>query len=50
MNEEWKDIKGFEGLYQISNLRRVKSLKRLKKNNNGTQEVNEWRKAYCWWL
>lgn len=41
MNEEWKDIKGFEGLYQISNLGRVKSLKRLKKNNNGTQEVNE---------
>lgn len=25
-NEIWKDIKGFEGLYQISNLGRVKSL------------------------
>ena len=29
MSEEiWKDIKGFEGLYQVSNLGRVKSLKR----------------------
>lgn len=27
--EQWKDIKGFEGLYKISNLGRVKSLKRL---------------------
>lgn len=27
MEENWKDIKGYEGLYQISNLGRVKSLK-----------------------
>ena len=28
MNKEiWKDIEGYEGLYQISNLGRVKSLK-----------------------
>lgn len=26
--EIWKDIKGYEGKYQISNLGRVKSLKR----------------------
>lgn len=26
MKEEWKDIVGFEGLYQISNMGRVKSL------------------------
>lgn len=26
MNEEWRDIKGFEGLYQVSNLGRVKNL------------------------
>lgn len=25
--EEWRDIKGYEGLYQISNLGRVKSLR-----------------------
>lgn len=30
-NEIWKDIKGYEGLYQISNLGRVKSFK-TKKN------------------
>lgn len=28
MIEEWKDIKGFEGYYQISNLGRVKSVER----------------------
>ena len=26
MTEEWRDIKGYEGLYQVSNLGRVKSL------------------------
>lgn len=28
MNEIWKDIKGFEGRYQVSNMGRVKSLAR----------------------
>lgn len=28
MKEIWKDIKGYEGLYQISNLGRIKSLER----------------------
>ena len=28
MNEVWKDVKGYEGLYQVSNLGRVKSLDR----------------------
>lgn len=25
-NEEWRDVIGYEGLYQVSNLGRVKSL------------------------
>ena len=33
MNEIWKDIKGFEGIYQISNLGKVKSLSRNYKHN-----------------
>lgn len=28
LNEVWKDIEGYEGLYQVSNLGRVKSLKK----------------------
>lgn len=38
MEEIWKDIKGYEGLYQVSNLGRIKSLrtnKILKLSNNG---------------
>ena len=34
MNEIWKDIKGYEGLYQISNLGQVKSLARPINNFN----------------
>ena len=34
MKEEWKDIKGYEGLYQISNLGRVKSLARTYSHHN----------------
>jgi len=34
MKEIWKDIKGYEGLYQISNFGNVKSVK--KKNNKKT--------------
>lgn len=33
MNEIWKDVKGFEGLYQVSNLGRVRSLDRRKNNH-----------------
>lgn len=32
--EEWKDIVGYEGLYQISSEGRVKSLKRIARNNH----------------
>lgn len=42
MNTEiWKDIKGFEGKYQISNLGRVKSLPKLKRNRNGVISTPE---------
>ena len=44
MNEIWKDIEGYEGLYQISNLGRVKSLnynkrgfERILKNKTGSR-------------
>lgn len=36
MKEIWKDIKEYEGLYQISNLGNVKSLDHMRKN--GTNE------------
>ena len=34
MKEIWKDIEGYEGLYQVSNKGRVKSLKRTIKTNS----------------
>ncbi len=36
MQEIWKDIKGFEGYYQISNTGKVKSLARMRKSKNGS--------------
>lgn len=40
--EEWKDIKGYEGLYQVSNEGRVKSLGRyIKSRGNGKSWRNE---------
>ena len=36
MEEIWKDIKGYEGKYQVSNLGRVKSLARMTSSNNGS--------------
>lgn len=38
MKEIWKDIEGFEGYYQVSNLGRVKSLDREIVFNNGKSE------------
>ena len=34
MKEIWKDIKGYEGIYQVSNLGRVRSLDRIDSNNH----------------
>lgn len=39
--EEWKDICGFEGHYQISNLGRVKSVERKVKHYYGERIVSE---------
>lgn len=39
--EFWKDIKGYEELYQVSNLGRVKSLERKVKRLNSTYSVTE---------
>ena len=41
MEEIWKDIVGYEGLYQVSNLGRVKNLKRMVRNRYGYREVEE---------
>ena len=35
--EIWKDIQGYEGLYQVSNLGRVKSLARIAKGRNDSE-------------
>ena len=45
MEEIWKDIKGYEGLYQVSNLGRVKSLPRLMWNGKGYYMSKEKRVA-----
>lgn len=34
MKEIWKDIKGYEGLYQVSNIGRVKSLSHRSNHKN----------------
>lgn len=48
-NEEWRDIKGFENHYQVSNLGRVKSLERIVKYkgyNNLVNKVIEYQKTF----
>lgn len=37
MNEIWKDIAGYEGMYQVSNTGRVRSVYRRVKVSNGTR-------------
>ena len=41
MEEIWKDIKDFEGLYQISSRGNVRSLDRTDNNNHFKKERNE---------
>lgn len=35
MNEQWRDIAGYEGLYQVSNIGRVRSLDHVVKTKRG---------------
>lgn len=39
--EEWRDVVGYEGLYKVSNLGRVKSLDRIVNNNGGKRVINK---------
>lgn len=41
IKEEWKSIKGFEGLYEVSNLGKVKSLSRIVNRMGIKQPVRE---------
>lgn len=42
MQEEWRDVVGYEGLYQVSNLGRIKILSRIAKRSDGKkQSVHE---------
>lgn len=40
MMEEWRDIKGFEGYYQVSNMGRVRSCPRMIQYANGSARKN----------
>ena len=40
-NEIWKSVKGYEGLYEVSNLGRVKALERRKNCNRGYGIIKE---------
>lgn len=44
MEEIWKDIKGFEGKYQISNLGRVKSLPKFNRMSKENSSIGYYRK------
>ena len=45
MNEIWKDVGGYEGIYKVSNLGKVKSLDRFTKYKN-TDFKNEKKRSY----
>lgn len=37
--EQWKDVKGFEGFYQVSNLGRVRSVNHYANIGNGNKRL-----------
>lgn len=39
MKEIWKDIKEYEGIYQVSNQGRIKSLERIVANNKKVKYI-----------
>lgn len=41
MIEEWLPIKNYEGLYEVSNLGRIKNCNRSSKNKNGFRNIKE---------
>ncbi len=41
MEEEWRPIKGYEGLYEVSNMGRVRSLDRVVKDRWGNNRIRE---------
>lgn len=41
LNEIWKPIVGYEGLYEVSSLGRIKALKRRKNCNKGYGTIKE---------
>ena len=41
MEEIWKPIEGYEGLYEVSSYGRIKSLERYRSNNGGIQLIKE---------
>ena len=40
-SEEWRDIEGYEGIYQISDCGRVKSLERMVPWGKGIRHIKE---------
>ena len=58
MEEIWRDIKGYEKLYQVSNLGRVKSVKnirgnyrekilKLREDDKGYLQINLYKEGKC---
>ena len=43
--EEWRDVEGFEGYYQISNQGRVKSLPRFKRKAERILKLHQTQQA-----
>lgn len=43
IGEEWKDIKGYEGLYQVSNIGNVRSIRRCIKYKSGSIAIHKGR-------